>query len=122
MKSIDPLAGNNDIFGQVYDHLYQKYLFWFISFIRVGSVNPFHHIAIDVLKDVSVHCFWLHIISGIFGGPAFNLSTAVVQNGDTYLTIGLFFSPKISSASSLSNSNSYRRECNYSIYLCSFNS
>jgi len=96
LKSIDPLAGNNDIFGQVYDHLYQKYLFWFISFIRVGSVNPFHHNAIDVLKDVSVHCFWLHIISGIFGGPAFNLFTEVVQNGDTYLTIGLFFNPNIS--------------------------
>jgi hypothetical protein len=46
------------------------------------------------------------MISGILGGPAFNLFTAVVQNGDTYLTIGLYFSPNISSASSLLNASS----------------
>jgi hypothetical protein len=41
----------------------------------------------------------LQIISGIFGGPAFNLSTAVVQNGEICLTMGLCLSPNFSSAS-----------------------
>jgi hypothetical protein len=35
----------------------------------------------------------------MFGGPAFNLQTAVVQNGDIYFTFGLDLSPRISSAS-----------------------
>ena len=82
-KLIVPLAGNNETFGKVYDHLYQKYLFWFHLVMSAGSENPFHQIAIDVLKEVSVHWFCLHINSGMFGGPAFNLFTAVVQNGDT---------------------------------------
>jgi hypothetical protein len=41
----------------------------------------------------------LQIISGIFGGPAFNLSMEVVQNGEICLTMGLCLSPNFSSAS-----------------------
>ena len=68
--------------------------------IEDASVNPFQNIAIDVLKDVSVHWAPLQIVSGIFGGPAFNLLIEVEQKEETYLTMGLCLSPSFSSASS----------------------
>ena len=67
--------------------------------IYAALVNPGQNNAIDVLKGSSVHWDPLQIISGIFGGPAFNLSTAVVQNGEICLTMGLCLSPNFSSAS-----------------------
>lgn len=51
-----------------------------------------------MLKDLSVHWFYSQMISGIFGGPAFSLYTAKVQNGDIWFTIGLYISPSISYA------------------------
>jgi hypothetical protein len=33
----------------------------------------------------------------MFAGPAFSLSTAVLQNGETYYTFGLILRPSISS-------------------------
>ena len=68
-------------------------------FTSAAEVSPGQTNAIVVLKDVSVHWVPLQIISGIFGGPAFNLSMAVVQNGEICLTMGLCLSPNFSSAS-----------------------
>ena len=69
------------------------------SIIDAAGVNPGQITAIDVLNESSVHWDPLQIISGIFGGPAFNLSMAVVQNGEICLTKGLCLSPNFSSAS-----------------------
>ena len=67
--------------------------------IYAALVSPGQITAIDVLKESSVHWDPLQIISGIFGGPAFNLSMEVVQNGEICLTMGLCLSPNFSSAS-----------------------
>ena len=64
--------------------------------IYAAGENPGQITAIDVLKESSVHWDPLQIISGIFGGPAFNLSTAVVQNGEICFTMGLCLSPNFS--------------------------
>ena len=66
-------------------------------------MNPSQKTAIDVLKEVSVHYVALQIREGILGGPAFSRWTAVVQKGDTALTIGLCLIPKFSSAVNMSN-------------------
>ena len=67
--------------------------------IIAAGVNPGQIKAVDVSKESSVHYYPLQIISGIFGGPAFNLSMEVVQNGEICLTMGLCLSPSFSSAS-----------------------